>query len=163
MSYETWIRTSPDPDQWKMRILAAVEVDGQTGCWVWTRSRDRYGYGKFSFSENGRPRYMSAHRAAYLSMVGDLGLGMVPDHLCRNRACVNPDHLEATSISVNTLRGDHSGKKGRVGRRPGVVGCGKHGMTDGYTRQLPNGHTRWVCRPCTQARMLRWKAKRAQT
>lgn len=77
-----------------------VRDDG--GCWIWVGSIANTGYGQWK--DNGRP--MSAHRWAYEFMVGPVPDGLQLDHLCRNRACVNPWHLEPVTIRVNLLRGD---------------------------------------------------------
>ncbi len=49
---------------------------------------------------------MMAHRVAYQLMIGQIGQGLVLDHLCKNRRCCNPEHLEPVTIRENTLRGD---------------------------------------------------------
>lgn len=75
----------------------------ESGCWEWTGHRKRDGYGQFG----GR---QLAHRVAFAALVGDLPPyvpgGLQLDHLCRNRACVNPAHLELVSHRENTLRGE---------------------------------------------------------
>ena len=157
MGNATWITECPEPDHWKARIVARVEIEANAGCWIWQGSLDRHGYGRFKATINGQKRSFSAHRAAYLAFRGPITPGLVPDHLCRNRACVNPAHMEIVTISVNTLRGDHAGKKGRSGTRP-RVGCNLHGMTDGYLHAMQNGRIRWVCRPCAKYRKSRWLA-----
>jgi hypothetical protein len=71
-------------------------------CWVWTGAMQKGGgYGLF-WTAAGLRR---AHKYSYVEARGPVPTGLELDHLCRNRACVNPDHLEAVSHSVNTLRG----------------------------------------------------------
>lgn len=72
-----------------------------TGCWEWTGSKTSGGYGNVRFQ--GRNVY--AHRLAYTLHRGAIPDGLVIDHLCRNRSCVRPDHLEPVPIAVNTRRG----------------------------------------------------------
>lgn len=75
------------------------------GCWVWMGGVNRKGYGQFGvLTAEGVVGYR-AHRLAYELEVGAIPPGMVLDHLCRNRRCVNPDHLEPVSDSENVRRG----------------------------------------------------------
>jgi hypothetical protein len=76
---------------------------GGSGCWEWTGAKNRQGYGVSNY-EN---RTMAAYRLAYMSEVGPVPEGMQLDHLCRNRACVRPSHLEAVPARINLLRGDN--------------------------------------------------------
>jgi len=73
----------------------------KTGCWKWVGSRNGNGYGNFYW--NGRLR--NAHRFAYEHFVGLIPEGLEPDHLCRNRWCVNFEHLEPVTHKENSLRG----------------------------------------------------------
>ena len=74
----------------------------QGGCWEWTGAKGRCGYGHMNI--NGVTRV--AHRIGYELLVGQIPGGMTLDHLCRNRACVRPDHLSPATHRDNTLRGD---------------------------------------------------------
>ena len=71
-------------------------------CWTWIASKSHDGYGRFRAP--GRLNVM-AHRWAYKQLVGPIPDGLTLDHLCRNRACVNPSHLEPVTNRVNVLRG----------------------------------------------------------
>lgn len=79
-----------------------IDVANDTGCWLWRGEINRNGYGRVWM--NGK-RFM-AHRAVYEALHGPIADGMVLDHLCRNRACCNPDHLEPVTVRENTHRGD---------------------------------------------------------
>lgn len=68
------------------------------GCWEWTGYVNVKGYGRLN--------KMIAHRQAYEMVVGDLDPTLVIDHLCRNRKCVKPTHLEQVTNRENLLRGD---------------------------------------------------------
>lgn len=80
------------------RFAQKVERDGE--CWAWTAGLMGGGYGQF---HDGGPNY--AHRWLYARLIGPIPEGMTLDHLCRNRKCVRPDHLEVVTRGENVLRG----------------------------------------------------------
>ncbi|HEV8574745.1 MAG TPA: HNH endonuclease signature motif containing protein [Dehalococcoidia bacterium] len=85
------------------RFARMVRANEATGCVLWLGSKTLDGYGKFRVDGKNT----SAHRWAYEQAKGPIPPGMHLDHLCRQRSCVNADHLEAVTPYENTLRGDH--------------------------------------------------------
>lgn len=82
-----------------------VDLRFPNECWLWTASCRRNGYGMFNLSRKGEPQQVwSAHRLAYVVLVGCLPAGKDLDHLCRQRRCVNPFHLEPVRRRDNLLR-----------------------------------------------------------
>ena len=74
-----------------------AKVNKTETCWLWTASRNQYGYGVFRFN---RERIRS-HRLSYLHHHGEIPEGLVVRHKCRNKHCVNPDHLEVGTQKEN--------------------------------------------------------------
>ena len=83
------------------RFFAKVEPEPMTGCYLWIGANDGRdgGYGTFWW----KGRRLKAHRWAYAHTNGPIADGLVIDHICRNRACVNPDPLRAVTMRENTM------------------------------------------------------------
>lgn len=86
------------------RLWERVQEEHLTGCWVWQGHKTRGGYGQARVAGID---YV-IHRFMYLTLVGLIGNKLQCDHICRNRACCNPAHIELVSNRENTTRGLNS-------------------------------------------------------
>lgn len=94
--------TGPKPRPAAERFAEKV-APRESGCVEWTGALNPNGYGQFYAS---RGKYVKAHRWAYENQVGPIAGDLPLDHLCRNRKCVNVEHLEPVTQRVNLLRGE---------------------------------------------------------
>lgn len=123
----------------------AVPVPGPLAspCMIWRHAKLAVGYGRVRL-RRGVPR-VYAHRAAWESVHGPLPAGLVIDHLCRVKSCVNPEHLEAVPHSVNSLRG-----RGAPALNARKVACKRgHDFDEANTYISRRGER--VCRACHRA------------
>lgn len=127
----------------------------ETPCVVWTAYKLPNGYGRVAWK--GAPRL--AHRVAYEAQVAAIPDGLMIDHLCRNRACVNVSHLEPVTNQVNILRGETI-----MAAHAAKTHCKNgHSFDEANTRLTKAGHR--ICIACEQgwraARSVQQKAERA--
>jgi hypothetical protein len=115
------------------------------GCWPWTAAKVHNGYGVFWL--NNRLNY--AHRVVYEWLVGPIPPGLEIDHLCRNRGCVRPSHLEPVTHQENDRRG--------AAARPKKPNCLRGHAYSDYGFIDTQGHRQ--CRLCHRARNRKYKAK----
>jgi len=95
------IEVTPDLER---RLMAKVSPEPTSGCWLWTGSVNTSGYGQIG--RGGKDgSLVLVHRASYEIHRGPIPKGMVLDHLCRCRTCVNPAHLEVVTNRENIRRG----------------------------------------------------------
>ena len=136
-------------------------VNRDVWCWQWTCAPTRTGYGRFTIWHDGSTYHVLAHRLSYFLANGALREDMTLDHLCRNRLCVNPAHLEEVTRGENVLRGESfSAQKARQDS------CESgHEFTPENTYIHPKRGTR-NCRECqrqSNARIWARKKKGAMT
>jgi hypothetical protein len=122
-----------------------------SGCWIWTAALNRSGYGQFRLT--GQRGTSSAHRVVYEAERGPIPNGMTLDHLCRNRCCVNPDHLEPVTHRENVLRSPLTLASINAGKTHCQHG---HEFTAENTYTRPRGR---MCRECHRLRSLRDRAR----
>jgi hypothetical protein len=121
------------------RFFESVEAD-ESGCLVWTGTRNEGGYGVFYVDG----KHCLAHRWLFDRLYGDPA-PLVADHLCRNRACVRPGHIELVTRAENNRRGD-SGTRSRE-RTAAITHCPRgHAYDDENTHVYVRGAYR--CRRC---------------
>jgi hypothetical protein len=121
-----------------------------SGCWEYAaESRKGDSYRQVQLVEDGKRVLRYAHRVMYEHLVGPIPDGMQLDHLCRNRMCVNPDHLEPVTARENTRRATAL-----------ITACPSgHAYDDQNTALTPEG--RRYCRECKRIKALaRYHASR---
>lgn len=119
-------------------------VPADNGCIVWTGKKDSHGYAYTRIPGGWR----AVHRITYEEVHGPIPLGLVIDHLCRRRDCVNPSHLEAVTSGENTRRG-----------LPGVLRThckNGHPLSGDNLHQTPRRRT---CRACDRRRHREMKER----
>lgn len=125
------------PEQWK-----------DEACWEWVGAKHSAGYGAFQAicGRGGKTGY--AHRYSYERFVGPIPEGLTIDHLCRNRRCVNPEHLEAVPHRTNTLRGTS----------PAARNAAKETCMRGHALSRRGSSDHRICKTCVN---VQWRERYA--
>lgn len=142
--YGTVLRTAEE------RFFEKVEVQ-RNGCWLWSAGTAGEGYGYFyaGRSRAGEHGRVYAHRWAYEHLVGPIPDGLVVDHFCFTRRCVNPDHLSLVPQLVNVRHGRGNGKQ---------THCPHGHPYSGANLYVPPKGGR-VCRMCRSESLRKHKTK----
>lgn len=128
------------------RIAEKISPEPMSGCWLYTGTLwNGYGYAYDKHSQKTKP----VHRVVYGLLVGAIPPGLTIDHLCRNRACVNPHHMEAVTIKVNALRGTS----------PTAINARKQRCVRGHEYSHRNEDQRF-CRKCRCLAVKRYEERK---
>lgn len=124
-----------------------TKVEKTETCWNWVGAKSS-GYGTFRIEEG----MIKAHRYSYELVIGPIPEGLTLDHLCRNRSCVNPWHLEPVTNKVNSLRGIGVGAM-HAQQTHCIAG---HAFDDTNTYRWRGGR---FCRTCMKRRMVEYRKR----
>ena len=125
-----------------------AKIDFSENCWTWTNKLDN-GYGRFWLNN----KLELSHRFAWLIWAGQIPAGKQLDHLCRNRSCVNPAHLEPVTIKENVLRGI-----GITAQNARKTHCSKGHPLSGYNAVIRKTGTK-SCRICAVRRTQEYRGR----
>ncbi len=135
------------------RFWSKVERLGPDECWVWRSPLNRGGYGHFQL--DGKTQ--SAHRVLFRVLGQDIPDGLQVDHICRNRACVNPAHLRFVTPAVNARENSISFAAINIQKEARPYGHPYSGEN-----LIRRGNGRW-CRACARAEVQRRVRRRFET
>ena len=130
-------------------VVDSIEVGD---CWIWKGSLVSGGYGQTRIDN----QVWMVHRLMWSVLIGDIPDGMTLDHVCRERACCNPDHMQVVDQYTNTMRG--YGSPARNARKTRCLNG--HQFDEANTYLNPRGQR--ACRACHRDRQQTY-AERGQS
>lgn len=136
----------------EQRFWMKVDQGTEEECWEWNASLTPAGYGKIGLNN----KLLLAHRVSYEINVGPIPDGLTIDHLCRNRKCVNPSHLEPVSMEENLLRGESPPAKNAL-----KTHCPQGHAYEGDNIIWDKGRNGKIGRKCRTCHYARTKARLA--
>ena len=139
-------KLAPPEMSFEDKFLRYVDMEPNSGCWIWNGTLS-WGYGYYAVNR----RTTRAHRVSYKLFRGPIPSGLVLDHLCRVRCCVNPFHLEIVTQKENSLRGFGIGA---LNSRKDYCLHG-HSFSGDNLYIDSNGFR--CCRECGRLRMKSWR------
>lgn len=145
------------------RFEAKCYPEPNSGCWLWIGSIRSNGYGQiFVGKKSDKSNYPAqAHRVSYTLFRGPIPKGMVLDHKCRNKVCVNPDHLDPVSNAENVRRGN-------PGMHMKYKSAAATACRNGHPRTSENTYRRQqdgaiVCKDCVHDRKIALQQRKGQS
>jgi len=115
------------------------DQEKKSECKIWAGFINKQGYGVITY----RRKQFRVHQLAVLLSGRNYPKGMVTDHLCRNRACYNPDHLEVVTNGENVMRGESFAPKNKA-----MTNCTLGHPLNGTSRRQKSGTVWRFCREC---------------
>lgn len=154
----------PRTDAQMRDYVAANTAPDASGCLVWTGPLTPQGYANATWQRPGMKMEAGGHRIAYILAKGEIPAGLVIDHLCRNRACVNSDHLDTVVQRENVMRSPIA---------PGAINAAKTHCPQGHPYDVENTYV-WrhttrsttvrICKTCNRERARKYyQRKRAES
>lgn len=129
-----------------IRFIHNVRVCDKTGCWNWVAARNRDGYGNFCYHST----QVSSH-IFIMKFTGRYEEGLLVDHVCRNRACCNPDHLRMVTARTNVVENNSSPAYLNANKTFCNYGHPFNGENTGWSTSI-SGNPRRVCLACKRER-----------
>lgn len=138
-------------------VLARTKFINGSPCMPWPGALSKAGYGDFPNTTPNGPRHLPAHRMVYENVVGPVPDGKILDHLCSNKSCVNPAHLEPVTVGENVRREFDRRESCRKGHK---YVSGSHEEGSYVDSRSGKTYRRRVCLVCLEQYELKRKSRR---